>query len=133
MIVRPATTQEDIACMLKETVALRQQSWFQHIPYAFTVEDLAKWYVSKSLTDTAFCLYVVETKGKVVGGCGGVLSTQTLPPHLLFVSEWTWWGTKKAAALAWREVEAWGKARGAVLSCRTTQSPKQEVLTWRAL
>ena len=133
-VVRPATEAKDLEVMVHAVIEENlTRSWFASLPYAFTAEDVQKWYVSKVLTDASYCLYVVEEHGEIVGGCGGMLDHQILPPHLRFVTEWGWWGDKRAATVVWRAVEDWGKARGAVLSCYRTQGDACETLSWRAL
>ena len=47
--IRMAETQQDIAAMLNETInTVLKQSWFSQLPFAFTPEDVAKWYLGKT-------------------------------------------------------------------------------------
>lgn len=95
-------------------------------------------WIEEKLYDDKTCLFVADSGFKIVGGCGGFIGIQHLPPRLRFVSEWAWWGTdKKILAQTWNRVESWGMEKGALFSDRITTIASNnkviEIHTWKGL
>jgi hypothetical protein len=74
--------------------------FFSKHGYVFDPVDIKKWLVWKLVDCTYKCLVVEDEEGKIVAGCGANLITQNLPPHLVCIQEWAWWGEDKRAAVS---------------------------------
>jgi hypothetical protein len=132
--IRHATLADIPACA-RAIATLKDRLAWRVMPQPFTAEALADW-LYLHLEDRHRCLFLVEQQGAILAGCGGVLGKQELPPHLVFVWEWAWWGRPRQAVKAWHQVKAWGRDHGAVLSRASrysTHPPIRETVHWREL
>lgn len=112
------------------------RGWWGSLPYELTPNDLLA-YLIHIKTQYGFIIYVSEDEEhKDINGCIiGSLRDTDLPPHLKIVTEIIWLGQdSKIKTELWREVEKWGKERGAVLSAYSSFADKPEqTLKWRSL
>lgn len=131
---------KDYEFIARKTEELRQGTFWDTIPYDFTADDIAKFMLNK-VTQYGWVIFVDDDESECLenirGFIGGNLELQQLPPYLLYVKEWTWWGEdNKSKTKLFVELESWAKRRGAVLSCYTKQNLQgqpEETLCWRKL
>lgn len=135
-VIRPVQEAELSMCAkalldLQDTTAWRRSQG--HLNQA----DLESWMYLALTSRDDLSLFVADEAGTIVGGCGGAMGQQMLPPHVPYVWEWIWWGRdKRILAKTWRAVVAWGREKGAWLSCRlkyTSQGPIHESARWEWL
>lgn len=131
MLVRSATL-DDIPFIASKLLRIRQRSWFAGQIGAWNHDLLERW-LYQHVTHPEYCMYMGVEDGTVVAGCGGVLFRTTLPPHVLVVEEWVWWGESRASLVStFRAMEKWGERHRAKGSVRVISHAYGEQRIWRA-
>lgn len=140
VVVREATLLDIPTCAV-QIEALRQESWWKHVPVKTNVEYGITKLAQAILGLNGTHLLVVEVDGLIVGVCYAGLDHYVFLPEVTYLVEGALYllpeyrGSRIGAKL-WQAMCAWGKAQGAVggMYCRLLESnPRRgrEELQWR--
>lgn len=113
---------KDIPAIVEGMLALKAQTgWSQYERPGYTRESLTVFLYDR-LLDSNSVLYV-SGDDTISAFCGGSLNRFYLPPHMLNVFEWGWFGDKRGCVECWNAVKRWGKRHGAELAGRVAAKP----------